>query len=309
MHSFISSSDSSKRMRETPAFVAFFASCAFVLLVLAAMTEWLIRAHVVPQDVYAAHQRILSDANGSDAAFGDSHAARGFAAADGFTNFAYPSENIEDITAKAMSYFSDRAPGRIILQASPHMFASYRIYAGRQGQATPTAFHLRSSHHRRLALRYWETFLRGGGHMEPKVRVTTSGTQFYEGDLSEQDLRRRVFDARLRAELHHIPASRDVDAAQQDFADLIDWFTSKRADLCIVSFPVSPYYASAASEAGHDPTIAFFEREAERVGALFLDGRMLLRDPSFFHDVDHLNEMGAIQFSKRLMSECFDRVQ
>ncbi|RVU39065.1 hypothetical protein EOI86_07355 [Hwanghaeella grinnelliae] len=291
------------------AVLAFFASCIVVFFGFVGATEWLIRDQVLPQDTLGAHSRLLNTSQVSDAAFGDSHAARGFNASDGFINLAYPSENIHDMAVKAMSYFSDHAPGRIILQADPHLFAPYRVNSRHKIDNDVPNLHIRSVRHRSRAFAYWETFLRNGGHLESKVTVTDFGSLLSSGDLSAVPPRKRLLDAQIRRTWHTIRETEHVETARREYAALIDWLVEKGARLCLVSYPVSEDYAaamaSATSSAGHEEEIAFFKNQAARVGAHYWDARAAVRNRGFFRDVDHLNSEGATRFSPDLLKACF----
>ena len=287
------------------AVTAFFVSCAVVLLALVGSTEWLIRAHVLPQDTLDAHLRLLNMSHGSDAAFGDSHAARGFNATDGFLNLAYPSENIRDMAMKAKSYFAKHYPGRIILQADPHLFAPYRVNARPTISNEVPKLRIRSDRHRSRAFAYWEVFLRNGGQLESKVTMTEFGSLLSSGDLSAVPPRKRHLDAQIRRTWHTIEGSEKTETAQAEYAGLVDWLVERGARLCLVSYPVSEDYASAMTSAGHEEQIAFFENQAARVGARFWDARNAVRNRELFRDVDHLNSRGAIEFSPLLLKECF----
>lgn len=305
MHSSISNSKTNERLGTRDAIIAFLTTCAVVFLVLGGLTEWLIRQHVLPQDTRAAHLRLFNEADASSAAFGDSRAARGFNATDGFINLAFPSENIHDISAKVKNYFRERDPKWVILQADPHMFAPYRVHAARNTQKTPEPFLLFSERHRSRILSYWEAYIRAGGHLVSKVQMTDNGSLLSEGDLSQVPPRKRILEARVRSGWHQIEETEAVARAREDYAAMLDWLVARDVGLCLVSFPVSDDYARAVRAAGHEMQIAFFKREAARVAVPYVDARDAISERSFFRDVDHLNQLGAIEFSPRLLEECF----
>lgn len=302
-----SSSETHRRRGKNDAITAFLTSCVVAIVVLAGLTEWLIRDQVMPQDTREAHRRLLDGADASNAAFGDSHAARGFNALDGFVNLAYPSESIQDMSAKVAFYFSERAPSRVILQADPHLFAPYRVNSGRQNAIAKTPFEIFSSRHRSRALAYWEAFLRGGGRLESKVAMTDTGSLLSEGDLSTVPARKRKLEAEIRRVWHHIAESKNVVQARKEYAAMLDWLTARGARICLVSYPVSEDYALSMQTAGHETQIAFFANQAARVGARFVDARETIRDRHLFRDIDHLNRLGAMEFSPQLLEACFPK--
>lgn len=308
MRSFTSSSENGYTQSKAFAIAAFFASGAVALTVLVGLTEWLIRAEVMPQDTGMAHFQLLTQANAPHAAFGDSHSARGFNATDGFVNLAFPAENIEDMKAKAVSYFAKREPGRVILQADPHLFAPYRVYSSRKIHRGPPKLYALSQRHRSRALGYWAAFLREGGNLKSTVTMTEYGSLLSEGDLSAIPERKRMLDAQLRRAQHSVVESAAVKKAREDYAALLDWLSERGAKLCLVSYPVSQDYADAMSNAGHEAEIDFFAKQASRIGARFVDARAAIVSHRLFRDIDHLSTLGAMAFSPRLLDACFRSV-
>jgi len=305
MHLSIFSSENNDRPGPKTVVFSFVASFAISLLLLAGATEWLLKAQVAQSDTQAAHLRLLAVAETANAAFGDSHAARGFDAPSGFVNLAYPSENIEDMIAKIDTYYAARAPGQIILQADPHLFAPYRLFAQQQSYDQPTSLAITSDRHRPRLLAYWGTFLRNGGHLESKVEMTAAGSLLSEGDWSQVPPRRRRYEAQVRSNWHRIRDTERLGIAQERYAALLDDLTELGARLCLVSFPVSADYSKALENSGHDQLVSFFENQALRVGARYVDAREAISEPQLFLDVDHLNRLGAQQFSPGLIDDCF----
>ena len=93
---------------------------------------------------------------------------------------------------------------------------------------------------------------------------------------------------------------------------MISFLAKKGAQICMVSFPVSPDYLKALTDAkqrrkptGHADAIHFFEETAAQTGARFVDARAQITKLSLFRDVDHLNIKGAGIFSKSLVRQCF----
>ena len=107
------------------------ATFAGVALLLFSASEALVRTSVLHQDEFIAHAHLFMAARDTDAAFGDSHVARGFYPPKGMVNLAYPSEGIEHMDWKVRSYFADKDPGRVIVQADPHLLAPYRPDCGK----------------------------------------------------------------------------------------------------------------------------------------------------------------------------------
>jgi hypothetical protein len=288
------------------------------LLLLAAATEWLVRTQVVPQDTFSKHLRLLQTTTQRDASFGDSHVARGFDASNGFVNLAYPSENIEYMYWKMRTFFDARPPGRVIVQADPHIFAPYRVNAPFRPYVDSKPFkapvlYSATARHRPQLIAYWSAFLNGFGQLESKVQQTENGALLSKGDLSAQPLRKRQAEARLRIQTHRHEQSQAVVIAQARYFEMISFLAAKGAQICLVSFPVSPDYIAALADAdqqttpsGHANAIQFFEEMAAQTGARYIDARAQITNLALFRDVDHLNVEGAGIFSSSLIRQCFE---
>jgi len=293
-------------------------ACALVvsLVALAGATEWLVRTQVEPQDTFRNHLGLLQSATQNDAAFGDSHVARGFNAAGGFVNLAYPSENIEYMFSKMRAHFDSVTPGRVIVQADPHLFAAYRLNApfrpyGKTAQTAPILY-AATARHRPQLVAYWAAFRRGFGTLESTVHQTKEGALLSQGDLSASPPRRRQVDARVRIQNHTLGQPQAVDDAQKRYSEMIAFLSSKGAQICLVSFPVSPDYLAALARAerspatpGHVTAIRFFDETAAQSDARYVDARAHIQEIALFRDVDHLNVAGAAVFSNALMGHCF----
>ena len=97
-------------------------------------------------------------------------------------------------------------------------------------------------------------------------------------------------------------------AAQDRYAEMLGYLTTRGAEVCLVSFPVTQAYRTATAQmdsAGHDQAIAFFTALADQSGARFVDARAQVQPDHLFRDVDHLNAEGAAGFYPDLMQGCF----
>ncbi|MQQ09663.1 hypothetical protein GFB49_14445 [Epibacterium sp. SM1979] len=301
MLSSISSSESAKR---APVWALM--SFVVTLLTVGLASELLIRSQVLPQDSFAQHRSILESVDTPDAAFGDSHTARGFAAGQGFVNLAFPSEGIAHMAWKTQMYFADRTPGRVILQADPHFFASYRLR--RQFEAysdpSPRLLYLADPRHRARLPGYWTRFVESGFKLDSKVVQTADGALLSPGDFAALSPRAQILEARKRAIVHQIGADERVQLAQQAYAGMVTSLTEQGAEVCMVSYPVTRAYRDAVG-AAHQPMIDFFQGTALRNGSRYVDARSTVTDQSLFRDSDHLNAQGAAAFMDQLLSACF----
>jgi hypothetical protein len=280
-----------------------------VIFIIGAASEWLLRVHVALQDNFQAHAQLLEASRSSDAAFGDSHVARGFAPPGGMLNLAFPSENITQIAQKVQAYYSTHDPEHIIIQADPHLFAPYRLRdtgvgAKARHQAESSGLMLLAPERRRAMRDYWIAFAKGGGMLTSKIERLENGALLSPGDLSALSPRALELIVKRRVRIHRPISGPLTDAAKNDYAGMLSALRAKGAQICLVSFPVSPPYRAAMAESAA-PTIAFYRDQAARVDARYVDHRALIDDLNQFRDADHLNKAGALAYSPRLMQSCF----
>ena len=199
-----SSTSSSKRL------IALFAgACASVFAIAVAASEWLVREKVMPEDTLHKHVQLFEDTHAPYAAFGDSHAARGFHAVAPVVNLAYPSENIEKMAWKADRYLARVAsPKAVLIQADPHLFAQYREEAGLgdypetfSEQNTAVMVSL-SARYRPQLIALWQAFITSGGQMRSSIELTSQGALLSPGDLSDWSDARIAQFTTYRAKLH-----------------------------------------------------------------------------------------------------------
>jgi hypothetical protein len=313
-----SSTSSSEPLRGVCAIVL--ATAGAVFLILAGASEALLRNVVAPQDTFAPHAALFNGPPATDVIFGDSHAARGAVPPPGMLNLAYPSENVSQMAWKAKSYFANHTPGRVIVQADPHLFARYRVRVGLAGyparfaapERAPFGLLVLAPRYRAELPAYWRAYIAGGGHLQSKVKRLENGALLSNGDLSRVIAHARRHAASARAEEHRIVHDSETVAEMQRYAAMLDLLRYRGAQLCLVSYPVSPDYLAALDRAPPEArraeaeTRAFFAAEARRLSARYVDHARLITARDAFRDVDHLNGAAARGYGPRLIAACFD---
>ena len=295
------------------------------LLLLAGLflaSEWLVRSQVIPQDEFRAHALLLENSASQDAAFGDSHVARGFVPPKDMVNLAFPSETVTHMDWKIRSYFSDRKPGKIILPADPHMFSLYRLYAARPsnygtalseaGSVEQLPLAVAFSRFRAQLMNYWSSYFRSGGTLRSRIEMTPNGALLSPGNLSEEDPRRRAFLARDRVTQHKIGNGKLLDRDKELFSGMVEFLASKDAEVCLMTFPLSPDYLNEIQTRwtpkeirDRNDILTYFEEAANRDNIRYVDFQNHFTDLALFRDVDHLNGQAAIKASEIMYDACF----
>lgn len=290
--------------------------CLIMGLILASASEYILRVKIAPQDEFIAHVNLFNSDPVSDAAFGDSHVARGFVPPQGMLNHAYPSESIPRMAWKVDAYFSDHAPDRVIIQADPHMFAPYRLsktvgdYPAQFENPTHSKFGLYLSipRYRANLVNYWASFARNGGQLKSEITFTSGGAHLSPGDISKEPPRYRENAALTRARIHDLGPASTQKAYREIYSKMLTDLNRKGANICMVTFPVSPNFRTAIrtiNDAERKGIFAFFEQEAQRIEARYVNWETITDDLSNFRDTDHLNGDAAKHFSPQLVTECF----
>lgn len=293
-------------------------AAVFVLtgVVLAGASEYVLRSQIAPQDEFIAHTQMFNSNRSANAAFGDSHVARGFVPPGGMLNLAYPSESIPRMAWKVETYFNAHAPGRVIIQADPHMFAPYRLGQGvgnypeqfKNPSGSETGLLLSIPRYRANLVNYWASFTRKGGRLKSEITFTEGGAHLSPGDISKEPVRFRRFAALNRVRTHDLGPVTAQQDYRETYARMLTELESKGANICMVTFPLSPDYKVALeslNDAERAELLAFFQIQAKRTGARYVNWDNATERLSDFRDTDHLNGEAAKRLSPDLMARCF----
>ena len=291
------------------------------LATLVGASEWLVRSAVLPTDTFVRHVAIFNGTTSPYAAFGDSHVARNFNAAAPVVNLAYPSENLAKMDWKTALYVDQApAPQKVLLQADPHIFSHYRLVEGLEDY--PSAFQggeqyqllSLNARYRPQLFALWRSFLSNGGKLVSKIEQTPQGALLSPGDLSSWPQEAAEKFSRDRVQLHLPVHGFETSAAARTYRDIVERFTRRGAEVCLVMFPTAPVYRrhvetlDADARARWDKAIGFFRALANAPGVEYFDHSSLYADPSLFRDPDHLNKSGALVYGPVVQQACFGDV-
>jgi len=278
-------------------------------------SEWLLRTRVAPNDAAQTHYRMFAEASSPDAAFGDSQMAFGFSGAPSFVNLANLGEAAPAIRYKIASYYRERRPGRVVLQANPSMFSP--AYERDDAEAQIERYQpgerllLAAPEYRGELATYWRMFLTGQ-RFTPNVEVLADGSRARDRKWAEKPpaVRRAVAEesAAFRKPMtpEEIRGSRTF-AAFREAAALL---AGAGAQLCLVDPPVSPELAAAIDATpSYAAAAELIAQAAREVGAPYLDMHGRYDDPALFDDDNHLNPAGARRFTADVLEACFGAPQ
>ena len=278
---------------------------------LLAGSEWLLRTRVAPNDAAQAHYRFFAAAASPDAAFGDSQMAFAFSGAPGFVNLAHLGEAAQAIRYKIEAYYSERTPGRVILQANPSMFS--QAYENDDAEAQIARYRpeqrllLLAPEYRGELATFWRMFLTRQP-FEPNVEFLADGSRARNRKWAEKPERERRALSEEGAAFRQ-PMPMDELRSSRGFAafrESIAYLVGKGAKLCLVDVPVAPELAAAVDALPrYAATAGLIAETARGFGAAYVDMHGRYDDPALFDDQNHLNPAGAARFTAEVLEACF----
>ena len=263
--------------------------------------------------------------------FGDSVASAGVHGLPGFLNLAYPNR-LPTIERKIRLYFSRNRPGKVVLQASPHMFSSYI----EEHEPTEIGYF-----HRNLGLllcnnsntlgscqlpypwalkRLYQstifiknTTIDKNRKVVPQSKDSSNPNIFqFDGamtlflrvtDLSEQERREMVNE---RLVLYTPDPMPEATLAGQSYRRILEYLTSRGARVCMVGMPTDSIWRQITRgypefrEARN-----YFRSLAADYEIRYVDMSTSITNASHFNDSLHLNLRGALEFTPLMETACF----
>ncbi len=279
-------------------------------------SEFLIRIKVEPEDTFEKHRRLFFASDKSNVVFGDSHGAQGFMGAEDFVNLSYASESIEIMKAKVRLYFARHTPRRVVFQADPHLFSDYRIkenvrdYIRLFERPDGPLLQVLTPRHRRYLFHYWAAFILGSD-FKSNFRFNADGSQVL---LTEEAGRGRSilsgFDLESRVRLQMPRENFKKSESFKQYRDILNYLKERQAEVCLVTFPVSPAYAGEAKRFPEFEEARFsFQDMASTYGFSYASYWDSLEDSARFTNEDHLNEEGAKELTQKIVKDCFGKVR
>jgi hypothetical protein len=284
-----------------------------------ALAEGLLRRYVVPiEDGRANRVALVYDAPRADAVLGDSHLYRAFINSETFANLARAGSSPHALEIVAREYYRHRAPGRVIVEASPQLFNPVMQQRKAQGHDAYFAQNLglpfvlyvfEPGVSRELAR------LADPAKLQHAAEVAR-GRRKTDGPVVRREaaVRRALPDAeRLRQARARVDSNRPVQGvvASEGFAAyrrMLELLQARGARVCLARTPVTDLYLEVSR---NDP--AYRETEnalrtlADELSIPYVDFVDLDLDLAVdsFTNPDHLTTKAGGGYAKRLEAACF----
>lgn len=285
-----------------------------VLLAYGVATEWLLRTQVLPKDIFFQQVELFHNSTEATILFiGDSHTSQDVDAPAGTLNIGLAGDSFEQVVTKLNLYLkAHKNPENIILQLSPQMFASYRfeeqvrdynVYFNPDFRKDDFIAILDPIYKVRISS-YWKNYLRYG-QLKPRGEFTRQGSLLVDFEMNADITDAQSLLIKKRVDQH----SFENDPTNYKTANLMTQTIKQLQDanigLCIVTFPVTPAYREhAAKKISFKKVIEFFEKITADYGVPYLNYYSAYDNYALFRDMDHLNKVGAQQFTPRLINDC-----
>lgn len=281
------------------------------------LSELFLRYSVVPQDNFYKHLSFYETTIAADViAFGDSRMSQGFSPEqEEMVNFSYAGESFEQIAEKISITLDQKAVNKILLQISPHMFASYRFDSDKRDYS----LFFTSNAPWKSMLYLQDPVLRGQLLDLLKSRVfpqrkgvsqsifnTNNGAITNEYTMIYPLTPAGELYTHTRMAEHALDEKYKTRETWQIMRETIRMIKEKNIDLCLVSFPVTRVYNKAIIKTPYiDDALERLKNIAEEEKVLYINHRDLYSDQySFFRNLDHLNARGAKEFSAKIIEDC-----
>lgn len=289
-------------------FTAFMVALLAGLIVSIALTEIMLRRHVLPLDSLVGYKKLFHNGVAPTVAFGDSHVASGLVSSADIDNLGQPSDNLQTTIAKAELRVKRGGVRMVIFQADPQMFSAYREKAKQQDrlaylmQDKESMMVMLLPQYRQYLMQYWRAAVSDpiGVFRSPQQRLAEPKSSSNAESLDEMKKQ-----AVIRVQLHAPLANFRLLSASGHYRDAIESFVRQGLQVCLVGFPVTSLYReSATNVSSFNAARSFFAKTAHDISVPYLNYYDAMPD-SNFGDSDHLSTDAAPHFTRRVLQDCF----
>ena len=292
--------------------ISVFLSVAVLSISLLAVTELLIRTRIIPNDSLSWHLDRFISGDYDNVVFGDSHTSMGVHGISGFLNLSFPADNYAMIEAKVKGYFADRQPGKVILEAEPHMFGRYwdddkEVYEVRlfATKSRPSLW-LFTGLHRKNISNYWKLFFQGSSfenvytfQQDGALTQNTTWAEWPEGQ-------RLTWAKALVSPIHRPKQEPKSTQTARAIERTLAFLTSRGAEVCMLGMPMSSLQNILSEDYPEfDRAREYFQSVAADYGVRYVDMSSAIIEDTLYFDSGHLNEQGALEFAPLLDTACF----
>ncbi len=295
----------------------FIGVAVFTLVGLLMISELFLRFIVAPSDNFYRQLNFYHQVENVDiAAFGDSRMSQGFYPPQEMdaVNLAYASENFEQIAQKIEHFLENKKANKVILQVGHHMFADYRFDEDRRDYDTffsstqpwRDRLYLQDPELRGHLLNYWQLFFLAGFKIPNQSTFSENGAVLLDMKMTVPATADQREYRKVRIEEHTLKDGFEDRETWSVLQRTIRRIHEKNIPLCLVSFPVTPFYAEPVSALPHtQEAISKIERIAQEEGVPYLMSWDFYGDDTgLFRNLDHLNKDGAEDFAAKLIEDC-----
>lgn len=280
----------------------FFVFCASLLI-----TEVWIREHVLANDPFVGYKNLFINGTAKTVAFGDSHVASGLASISSIDNLGQPADNLTTVIQKLNLRIARGGVSQVILQADPHIFSAYRIRIEDQGRIenllrqknSPLAI-LRPEY-RQFLSKFWLAAI-SNIFSQNSLPPEKDG---YIPTFDKWDKERAHSITLVRVQMHSPVSNFSSLKLASDYVETIAKLKKQNIKVCLVGFPLSSEYRrSELITPSFLSARNFFAKTGRDLQVPYINYESAIPDNGFV-DSDHLHPDFAINFTQRVMHDCF----
>ena len=292
--------------------LGFLAVFIVAVLVFVVGSELIVRHVGGGDDGFGGYKAKLREARAPVAAFGDSQVAEAIETGPAIVGLGYAGDTLPLTIEKVRAVVAGKRAERVVIQFSPQQFANYRIDDQQKeladelfGRSQPWLTFTRPQF-RRYLLEYWRALLTDPMRFIARAAAQTEPAPAAPLIFSDMPADQQRRSAEIRVQLHMpLPLGADVDRLLARFTGVLDELARRRIPACVVEFPVSAAYRSAAARAPSFAALrAEIQRRVQARGVRFVDLGAQVPD-QYFGDADHIGARGRALVTRLVLDECF----
>jgi len=276
------------------------------LLLYIGAAEIVLRTYVVSNHKPARNAVSIYASKNKDIIIGDSHTQNAFKSeSPSFTNLSMGGISVEMMEILIKEYYRNRDPHRVIIIASPQMFAQNRIEKGNWGYNKYFKFNMLNPP---FMLYVFEKAVSSNLAIIPDL-FKRKKDDLVEWEKAGKDDRERRTSARIKEQRPVINFKQTKSFAS--YLRTLSFLKEKGADVCLLRTPVSQEYQEMTSDDnGFKSADDAFKKMAAQYGFKYVDFKQLpiTYDDTIFVNQDHLNSKGSKIFAPLAEKYCFEKI-
>ena len=280
--------------------------------------EYLVRKYIIPEDQEFKRSKIYKKKATKNTIWGDSATMTSINYLEDFANFSEGYQCYREISSKLKNYYSKELNGgKVIIQLAMNGFAPGRdncvatndrleeLYLSKDNKFT---FYMSKNYYRKRSFKYLKNYIRNNFIIKP----VNQGGFNQDGSLSFSSVYEpiNIKEKNKKPNYNHLYLPR-TDFKNSDnynaLLDIIDFLKNKEIDACFISTPIhKDFFEYEAPRKKFNEVLKSYKNLSDEKKFKYIDYTDYYFEDKYYRDATHLNEKGAIIFTKMVGKECFN---